>query len=333
MNATITNSKQPAPRVYKIDFLGKRHIAVWGSAILSIAALVSLFAQGLNFAIDFTGGTVVEVQYQSPVDVKMVRETLQAEGFNNPTVQLFGTTRDVLIRLAPEDKGKKAEGDEKGSELKRGEALKQRIMQSLNSKDPANKAELHRIEFVGPQVGDDLVTDSGLALLYASIGILIYVALRFEYRFALGAILATLHDVVMMLGVFSFLQLEFDLSVLAAVLTIMGYSLNDTIVVFDRIRENFRKLRRGEVIDVMNLSINETLTRTLMTSFLTFLSVLAMAVFGGPVIHNFALALIIGIAVGTYSSIYVASALALRLGVSRADLLPAEKEGAVDNRP
>lgn len=330
MNASTT-TKQPAPRLYKIDFLGKRHIAVWGSIILTIAALVSLAVQGLNFAIDFTGGTVVEVEFQSPVDVKQIRQNLETEGFKNPMVQLFGTPRDVLIRLAPEEKAKDAE-EAKGEAMKKGEALKARVMGILN-KDAANMAELHRIEFVGPQVGDDLVTDSGLALLYASIGILIYVALRFEYRFALGAILATLHDVVMILGFFSFLQLEFDLSVLAAVLTIMGYSLNDTIVVFDRIRENFRKLRRGEVIEVMNISINETLTRTLMTSLLTLLSVVAMALFGGQIIHNFALALIVGIIIGTFSSIYVASALALKLGVSRADLLPPEKEGVVDNRP
>jgi preprotein translocase subunit SecF len=330
--SAINPTKEAPARLYKIDFLGKRRIAVWASVILSIAALVSLGFKGLNFAIDFTGGTVVEVEFKTPVDVKEIRKNLEAEGFINPMAQTFGTTRDVLIRLAPEEKKAKDAEAAKTSELKKGEELKRRVMAVLN-KDPANPAELHRIEFVGPQVGDDLIEDSGLALLYASIGILIYVALRFEYRFSLGAILATLHDVVMILGFFSVLQLEFDLSVLAAVLTIMGYSLNDTIVVFDRIRENFRKLRRGEVIEVMNISINETLSRTLMTSFLTFLSVLAMAFFGGPVIHNFALALIVGIIVGTYSSIYVASALALRLGVSRADLLPPEKEGAVDSRP
>jgi preprotein translocase subunit SecF len=319
MNAN-TKKKEAPPRLYKIDFLGKRYIAVWASIILSIAALVSLGVQGLNFAIDFTGGTMVEVKFQAPADINQIRLSLEADGFNSPMVQQFGSTRDVLIRLAPQPGVI-------------GSDLKNRVMGILN-KDSTNTAELHRIEFVGPQVGDDLVTDSGLALLYASIGILIYVALRFEYRFALGAILATLHDVVMILGFFSVLQLEFDLSVLAAVLTIMGYSLNDTIVVFDRIRENFRKLRRGEVTEVMNISINETLSRTLMTSFLTLLSVLAMAFFGGQIIHNFALALIVGIVVGTYSSIYVASALALKLGVSRADLLPPEKEGAAaDNRP
>jgi preprotein translocase subunit SecF len=311
--------KESLPGVPNINFMGMRHIAVWASIILSIASLVSLGVKGLNFAIDFTGGTVVEVKYNNPADVNQIRLNLEADGFKSPMVQQFGSTHDVLIRLAPQ-------------EGVSGSNLKSRVMGILN-KDPSNIAELNRIEFVGPQVGDDLVTDSGLALLYASIGILIYVALRFEYRFALGAILATLHDVVMILGFFSVLQLEFDLSVLAAVLTIMGYSLNDTIVVFDRIRENFRKLRRGEVVEVMNISINETLSRTLMTSFLTLLSVIAMALFGGQVIHNFALALIVGIVVGTYSSIYVASALALKLGVSRMDLMPPEKEGALDNRP
>ena len=306
-------------RLYKIDFMGKRHIAVWASVILSVIAIISLFVRGLDFAIDFTGGTVVEVEYKTPVDLNQLRQDLEQASFKTPTVQNFGSTRDVLIRLQPQEGLK-------------GEELKSKVMGLLN-KDATNQAELHRIEFVGPQVGDDLIQDSGLALLLATIGILIYVALRFEYRFSLGAILATLHDVVMILGFFSILQLEFDLSVLAAVLTIMGYSLNDTIVVFDRIRENFRKMRRGEVVEIMNISINETLGRTLMTSFLTFLSVLAMALFGGEIIHNFALALIVGIVVGTYSSIYVASALALRLGVSRADLLVPEKEGQPDQRP
>jgi preprotein translocase subunit SecF len=314
-----TKMSQTAPRLYKIDFLGKRYIAVWASIILSAAAIVSLAVQGLNFAIDFTGGTLVEVEFKSQANLNQIRQDLEKDGFSTPMVQNFGTARDVLIRLAPQH----------GMS---GEEMKNRVMGLLN-KDPANTAELHRIEFVGPQVGADLVEDSALALLLASIGILIYVALRFEYRFSLGAILATLHDVVMILGFFSVLQMEFDLSVLAAVLTIMGYSLNDTIVVFDRIRENFRKLRRGDVVEIMNISINETLSRTLMTSFLTFLSVLAMALFGGEIIHNFAIALIVGIVVGTYSSIYVASALALKLGVSRQDLLPPEKEGTLDDRP
>lgn len=307
-------------KLYKIDFLGKRFFTVWLSIILSIGALVSLGVKGLNFAIDFTGGSVVELEYNAPPDLHNVRQQLIAGGFTNPMVQNFGNVKSVLIRLAPQQEA--AQGD-----------LKNRIMQIVNQ-DQALQAKILRLEFVGPQVGEDLAESSGLALLLATIGILIYVALRFEYRFSLGAILATLHDVVMILGFFSVLQLEFDLSVLAAVLAIMGYSLNDTIVVFDRIRENFRKLRRGEVVDVMNISINETLSRTLMTSFLTFLTVFAMAVWGGEIIHNFALALIVGIVIGTYSSIYVASALALKLGVSRADLLPPEKEKeGLDSRP
>jgi preprotein translocase subunit SecF len=319
MLETTNVSDNNSQRTYAIDFLGKRHIAVWVSIILSIAAIGSLIGKGINFAIDFTGGTVIEAEYPVQADLVKIRSGLEEAGFHSPVVQNFGSAREVLIRLVPQEGVK-------------GEALKERVMDVLNQ-NPEQQAVLHRIEYVGPQVGEDLVEDSGLALLLASLSILIYVALRFEYRFALGAILATLHDVIMMLGVFSVFQLEFDLSVLAAVLTIMGYSLNDTIVVFDRIRENFRKLRRGDVVAVMNISINETLSRTLMTSFLTLLTVIAMAFFGGEIIHNFALALIVGIVVGTYSSIYVASALALRLGVSRADLLIPEREGVSDNRP
>ena len=327
-------------RNYKIDFLGKRSIAVGLSVILSLAAIVSLFVKGLNFAIDFTGGTVVEATYDNPPDLNAIRAQLETAGFHGPTAQHFGTARTVLIRLPPEvnadsepAKDEATAKDTAAEDLALSQNdLKSRISAALNA-DPEFKATITRVEFVGPQVGDDLTESSILALVLATIGILVYVAWRFEYRFSLGAILATLHDIVMIFGVFSFFQLDFDLSVLAAILAIMGYSLNDTIVVFDRIRENFRKYRRGEVIDIMNLSINETLSRTLMTSFLTFVTVLAMAIWGGEIIHNFAIALIIGIVVGTYSSIYVASALALRLGVSRADLLLPEKEGAVDTRP
>ncbi|MGY6214918.1 protein translocase subunit SecF [Methylolobus aquaticus] len=326
-------------RNYKIDFLGKRTIAVGLSVILSLAAIVSLFVKGLNFAIDFTGGTVVEATYDNPPDLNAIRAQLETAGFHGPTAQHFGTARTVLIRLPPEANAEgapAAEGTAKDSVAEdlglAQNDLKSRVSAALNT-DPAFKATITRVEFVGPQVGDDLTESSILALVLATIGILVYVAWRFEYRFSLGAILATLHDIIMIFGIFSFFQLDFDLSVLAAILAVMGYSLNDTIVVFDRIRENFRKYRRGEVIDIMNLSINETLSRTLMTSFLTFVTVLAMAIWGGEIIHNFAIALIIGIVVGTYSSIYVASALALRLGVSRADLLLPEKEGAVDTRP
>jgi preprotein translocase subunit SecF len=293
--------------------------AVVLSAVVSLASIIALGWQGLNFAIDFTGGTIVEVGYQEPANLEEVRQQLKEAGFANPIVQHFGTSKEVLIRLAPQ------------AEITSTD-LRTRVMEALR-KNPEVQAELHRIEFVGPQVGEDLAESAVVALLLAILGILVYVAWRFEYRFSFGAILATMHDITVILGVFSILQLDFDLSVLAAVLAILGYSLNDTIVVFDRIRENFRKIRRGEVLDVINLSINETLSRTLMTSFLTLLACISMAMWGGEVLRNFALALIVGIAVGTYSSIYVASSLAYRLGISRADLLLPEKEGAADNRP
>lgn len=306
-------------RLYRIDFMSKRGIAVILSVVLSLAALASLVAKGLNFAIDFTGGTVIEVGYKNPADINAIREELEQGGFPNPTVQNFGTSRDVLIRLAPQKGVSSAD-------------LHDKVLAALKT-NTVDTPELRRMEFVGPQVGDDLVEGSFIALLLATLTILVYVAWRFEWRFALGAILATLHDIIMILGFFSILQLDFDLTVLAAVLTIMGYSLNDTIVVFDRIRENFRKVRRADTLDVINLSINETLSRTLMTSFLTFLTAVAMAIWGGEILRNFALALIVGIVIGTYSSIYVASALAYKLGVSRADLLLPEKEGIADSRP
>ncbi len=308
-------------RPHAIDFMKWRGVAVVASLVLSLAAIISLAWHGLNFAVDFTGGTVIEARYENPADLNAIRAELEGAGFSSPTVQNFGTTRDVLIRLAPIDK-------EKGENAS---ALRTQVVDALN-KNPAGAPAIHRIEFVGPQVGDDLVEGSLIALIASTIFIVIYVAWRFEYRFALGAILATLHDITMIVGLFSVLQLDFDLTVLAAVLTIMGYSLNDTIVVFDRIRENFRKIRRADTLDVINQSINETLGRTLMTSFLTFLTAIAMTLWGGEVLRNFGLALVVGIFVGTYSSIYVATALAYKLGISRADLLVPEKEGA-DSRP
>lgn len=315
MSKSTVTSHHPA-----IDFMKWRGFAVVASLVLSVIAMGSLGVKGLNFAVDFTGGTVIEAGYKNPADLSAIRSELEAGGFENPTVQNFGTSRDVLIRLAPLKQGED------------GNALRNKVMDALN-KNPEDRPEIRRVDFVGPQVGDDLVEGSLIALIAATFFILIYVAWRFEYRFALGAILATLHDITMILGFFSILQLDFDLTVLAAVLTIMGYSLNDTIVVFDRIRENFRKIRRADTLEVINLSINETLSRTLMTSFLTFLSAVAMAFWGGEVLRNFGLALVVGIFVGTYSSIYVASALAFKLGISRADLLVPEKEGAGDDRP
>jgi preprotein translocase subunit SecF len=298
---------------YNFDFMGKRHIAMIGSVVMTIITVISLLTQGLVFGLDFTGGTLMEVSYQQPVELQPVRESLHHGGFPEGVVQHFGTSRDVSIRLGVHN------------ELKNQE-LNEKVMNILQQ--GGQKVEVRRIEFVGAYVGDELIQDGVLAVIYTMIGILIYVALRFEYRFAMGAVLAALHDPVMILGIFSIFRLEFDLTVLAAILAVIGYSLNDTIVVFDRIRDNFIKLRKQNALEVMNISINQTLSRTIMTSVTTLLVVVVLFFFGGDLIHGFSTALIIGIVVGTYSSIYVASALALGLGVSRSDLLPVVKEGA-----
>ncbi len=303
------------------DFMGKRRLALFLSGTLIIVAFVSLFTRVLNFGIDFTGGTLIEVGYAEPVDLTGVRATLEQAGFAEAVVQHFGTARDVLIRLAPRDDVSKAE-------------LSDQVFSALQEARGGEQLSLRRVEFVGPQVGDELTEQGGLAMLIALGAILVYVALRFEYRFAVGAVAALAHDVIITLGFFSVLGLEFDLTVLAALLAVIGYSLNDTIVVFDRIRENFRKIRRGTPVDVVNTSLNQTLARTLMTSFTTLLVLLALFFLGGELIHSFATALIVGVLVGTYSSMYVASPTALALGVSKADLMPVKKEGAeVDARP
>jgi len=302
------------------DFMAKRRLAMVLSGVLILASIGSLFTRVLNFGIDFTGGTLIEVGYSEAAELKGVRETLQAAGFGDAVVQHFGTARDVLIRLAPREEVSKAE-------------LSDQVLESLRQA-ASGELSLRRVEFVGPQVGDELAEDGGLAMLIALAAILIYVALRFEYRFAVGAVAALSHDVLITLGFFSILGLEFDLTVLAALLAVIGYSLNDTIVVFDRIRENFRKMRKGSPVEIINQSLNQTLARTLMTSFTTLLVLLALFFLGGELIHSFATALIVGVFVGTYSSIYVASPTALVLGVSKADLMPVKKEGAgVDARP
>jgi preprotein translocase subunit SecF len=296
------------------DFMGQRRFALLFSTAAILVALVAVGLQGLNFGIDFTGGTLVEQGYPQAVDLPMIRDALEADGFKDATVQHFGTPRDVLVRLAPRDDISNAE-------------LSDRAVTALNSTE-AGRAELRRVEFVGPQVGEELTEDGGLAMLYALIGILIYVALRFEYRFAVGSIIALVHDVLVTIGIFSLFQIEFDLPVLAAVLAVIGYSLNDTIVVYDRIRENFRKMRKGTPQEVINISLNQTLSRTLVTSTTTLLVLLALFFLGGEIIHGFATALIIGVVVGTYSSIYVASTAVLMLGISKADLMAPEVEGA-----
>ncbi len=302
-----------------IDFMGKRKLAMALSTLLILASLASLALRGLAFGIDFTGGTLIEVAYPQAADLAQIRQVLGDAGYPDAQVQHFGNAREVLIRVAPRASEASAQ-------------ISEHILEALRGNTAG--VEMRRVEFVGPQVGEELTEQGGLAMLYALIGILIYVALRFEYRFSLGSVAALVHDVIITLGVFSFFQIEFDLTVLAAILAVIGYSLNDTIVVFDRIRENFRRMRKGTPEHIMNVSINQTLSRTIMTSFTTVLVLVSLFVLGGEIIHSFALALLVGVAVGTYSSIFVAGATALALGVSKSDLMPVAKEGqGVDDRP
>lgn len=285
------------------------------SVILVVLSLGSVAFKGINWGLDFTGGTVIEVGYDKPVDLEAIRPFLAKEGFNEAQIQHFGSSKDVMIRIAPRDG---VDSQHLGSQVVT-------VMQAYDS-----SAEMRRIEFVGPSVGDELTEQGGLALLTALICILIYVGIRFEWRLASGAVLALAHDVIITLGIFSLLGIEFDLTILAALLTVIGYSLNDTIVVFDRIRENFRRMRIDDSAEIMDASLTQTLSRTLITSGTTLMVLISLFLVGGANIHGFALALLIGIIVGTYSSIYVASALALKLGVNRETMLPPviEKEGA-----
>jgi len=296
-----------------IDFLGKRKLALIFSSVLIIISIASLAINGLKLGIDFTGGTLVEVGYKQAADLTALRNTLSESGFEDATVQNFGTTKDVLIRIKPQEGVSNA-------------ALSDKVLEAAN-KNTTEPVEKRRVEFVGPQVGDELAEDGGLAMLYSMFGILIYVAWRFEYKFSLGSVAALFHDVIITLGIFSILQMEFDLTVLAAVLAVIGYSLNDTIVVYDRIRENFRTLRQDSSEEIMNISLNQTLSRTLMTSITTAIVLVALALLGGEIIHNFAIALLIGVGIGTYSSIYVASPIVLVLGISKEDLMLPIKEG------
>lgn len=295
------------------DFMSKRMITMIFSAILILISVGSLATRGLNFGLDFTGGTLIELGYVQPVDLTVVRSTLETSGFPEAVAQHFGTAKDILIRIAPQDGKSNAD-------------ISSTVMTALRAVEEG-EVTMRRVEFVGPQVGDELTNDGGLAMIYALICILIYVGFRFEYRFAIGSVAALVHDVIITLGAFSLFQLDFDLTVLASILAVIGYSLNDTIVVFDRIRENFRKMRKGSSVDVVNASLNQTLSRTMMTSITTLLVLIALFVVGGELIHGFATALIIGVVIGTYSSIYVASASALSMGISKEDLMPVEKEG------
>lgn len=296
-----------------INFMALRKWAAILSAVLFLGSIASLMCNGLNWGLDFTGGTQIQVSYPQSVDLTQVRQQLNKAGFTDEVVQSYGTSQDVLISIAPH-------------RAINQQQITTQVMAALPG------ATLKRVEFVGPQVGQELATKGLLAVLVALLAIMTYVALRFEYRFAIGAAVALIHDPILILGIFSLFHVEFNLTALAAVLAVIGYSLNDTVVIFDRIRENFRKVRKGTTAEIVNLSINQTLSRTIMTSATTLMIVLALFFFGGPMIHGFAAALIIGIVVGTYSSIYIAGALAVALGLSRNDLLPSIKN-PVDDRP
>lgn len=290
----------------KIQFMRQRGIAAIFSALLFLCSILSLAIHGLNLGLDFTGGTQVEVSFPTPVDTNKLRDTLEANGFQEAVVQAY-TARDVSVRVAPQK-----------------DVTQDQLKQKLLSVMPT--AKIGQLDYIGPQVGKTLLTNGILAIFVALIGTMIYIALRFEIRFAVGAAVAMIHDPILILGIFSFFHLEFNMIVLTAVLTVIGYSLNDTIVVYDRVRENFRKVRRGDPKEIMDLSINQTLSRTIMTSGLTFLVVFVLFLFGGPTIHGFALAMMIGIVVGTYSSIYVAGSMAIYLGLNRTHLLLAPKK-------
>ena len=294
------------------NFMSKRKIAAVFSVLLILASIGSLVTQGLNFGIDFTGGTMIELSYQEEAKLDNIRTKLEQNGYADAIVQNFGSIHDILIRLPVHAAENMAE-------------LSNRIVAALQA-DHESTIDVRRVEFVGPQVGEELTEQGGLAMLYALIGILIYVSFRFEYRFAIGSVVALVHDVILTLGFFSVTQLEFDLTVLAAILAIIGYSLNDTIVVFDRIRETFLKMRKGTSEEIVNRALNDTLSMTLMTSITTLLVVTSLFIFGGEVIHAFSIALLIGILIGTYSSIYIASNTILAMGISKADLMPPEKD-------
>jgi len=294
-----------------VNFMGQRKLAMLFSITLLLLSIGSLATRQLNWGLDFTGGTLVEVHYSETADLNAIRGTLEAQGYSGAIVVSFGTDRDVMIRLP------KGYSDEQGADL----------LGKLQTAF-AGSVELRRIEFVGPQVGDELREQGGLAMLLALGLVMLYIAFRFQFKFAVGAVVALVHDVIITLGFFSIVGMEFDLTVLAALLAVIGYSLNDTIVVSDRIRENFRKIRRTEPVEVVNISLTETLGRTLVTSLTTLLVLTALALFGGEMIYGFAIALIVGVAIGTYSSIYVAANTLLVMGVSKEDLMIPVKEGA-----
>ncbi len=306
-----------------IDFMNARKWAALFSIILFVGSIAALVVNGLRFGLDFTGGIQIEVTYPQAADLPAIRGALEQANIKEAVVQLYGQANDILISLpVPKEMNNKTVKPDVAQQN-----IRNKIMQIL-----PGQPKLQRLDFVGPQLGKELATKGALALVIAMIGTMIYILLRFEYRFAISSTIALIHDPVLILGIFALFNIEFDVNALGALLAVIGYSLNDTIVVFDRVRENFRRMRKGTPSEIMNVSINQTLSRTIMTSSLTLLVVVVLFFFGGQMIHSFSLALIIGIVIGTYSSIYVAGALALAMGLSKQDLMPVART-ELDDRP
>lgn len=302
-----------------INFMAQRKYAAALSIILFVVSLVTLAINGLNWGLDFTGGTQIQVSYQTAADLSDIHERLEKAGFNEAVVISYGTSKDVLISLVPKDKNSPM------LDAKSQAVVVSQVLAVLPG------AKMDQVSYIGPQVGQEMASKGLIAIIIALLGTMVYIAFRFDLRFAVGSTVALVHDPLIILGVFSMFHIEFNLISLAAVLTVIGYSLNDTIVIFDRVRENFRKMRKAEAIEVMNQAINQTLSRTIMTSVLTLMVVFALFFLGGSLLHGFSLALIIGIIVGTYSSIYVAGSLTIALGLNRQHLIPQLK--VVDDRP
>ena len=300
-----------------INFMGVRNIAFGATVLLTVLALFSMFHKGMNYGLDFTGGTLIELTYEKPADLTKVRNELVTAGFHDAVVQSFGATTDLLVRMPGDDP-----------------LLGNKVAAALGQADTSNPAVIKRVEFVGPQVGEELRDQGGLGMLMALGGIMLYLAFRFQWKFAVGAIVSLVHDVIVTMGILSWFQITFDLTVLAAVLAIIGYSLNDTIVVFDRVRENFRVLRKASLIENINISTTQTLLRTMATSISTLLAIAALLIFGGDNLWGFSIALFVGVLAGTYSSIYIANVVLIWLNLSAEDLIPpAASEKEVDDRP
>ncbi|CAD5108029.1 Protein translocase subunit SecF [Pseudomonas carbonaria] len=299
-----------------IPFMAIRNIAFAITVLLTLVGLGALFAKGLNFGLDFTGGTLIELQYEKAADLELIKRELGQAGYVDAVVQSFGASTDVLVRLAGDDP-----------------QLGNKVADALRKIDPDTGFQVKRVEFVGPQVGEELRDQGGLAMLLALAGILVYLAFRFQWKFGVGAVASLFHDTVLTLGILAFFQVPFDLTVLAAVLAMIGYSLNDTIIIYDRIRENFRVLRKASLIENIDISVTQTLLRTIATSFSTALALIALLVFGGDTLGNFALALLIGVVVGTYSSVYIGATVLIWLKLTSEDLIPPAVNEEADGRP